>query len=111
MRSMHCDNGTALLESMKKVLQDYPEADLFIIVTDEVTWADPDNINLYKRILPDKLLGKTILFNASPETGSVFKPSVDITRLAGLSGRILSIIKAIADFDTFKIEIINEFQQ
>jgi len=109
-RLIDCNGGTALLKSMKTVLNDHPETDLFIIVTDEITWADRDNLEAYRRILPDHLLGKTILFNAAPGVGSVFKPGADITRLAGLSGRILSVIKAISNFDKFKEEMIAEFK-
>lgn len=104
-------NGTSLLECMKKTLSIHPQTDLLIIVTDEVTWAEPRYIEAYKRVLPEHLLGKTILFNAAPGTGTVFKPSADITRLAGLSGMVLTMIRSIADFDNFKKQIISDFQR
>lgn len=107
---IYCNGGTALLQSMKNVLEIHPETDLFVIVTDESTWADPKQIDAYKRVLPEHLMGKTILFNANPGVGSVFKPGADVTRLAGLSGRILSILKAISNFDSFKREMIAEFK-
>lgn len=110
-KKIKCYYGTSLLKSMKNVLQECPEADLFIVVTDEVTWADGNAIESYRRVLPDRLLGRTILFNACPGVGSVFKPGAEITRLAGLSGRIIPLMKAISNFDNFKQDVMLEFQR
>jgi hypothetical protein len=104
-------NGTSLLECMKDALGRHPQTDLFIIVTDEITWADPRYIESYKHVLPQHLLGKTVLFNAAPGIGTIFKPSADITRLAGLSGMVLTMIRSIADFDLFKKQILDDFNR
>ena len=105
-----CDGGTELLEAMKWTIQNNPKMDLFIIITDEVTWADNETINSYKRMIPDELAGKVLLINVQPKQKSVFKPSEKIIRISGLDGKIIKMIESITDFDSFKKSIIEQFE-
>ncbi|MDD4081822.1 MAG: hypothetical protein PHD05_00410 [Sphaerochaetaceae bacterium] len=104
-----CDGCTALLDSIKAVIDQNPQMDLFVIVTDEVTWADTQVIEEYRRIIPSHLSGKVILVNVSPTLGSVFKVDDKIVRISGLDGKIIKLIEAITDFDKFKKYIIQQF--
>jgi len=108
--SINCDGGTELLRAMKWTIENNLEMDLFIIITDEVTWSESSNIEAYRRIIPDKLAGKVLLINVDPSQKSIFKPSAKIIRLSGLDGKILQMVKAIADFDQFKKDIIAQFE-
>ena len=84
--------------------------DLFIIITDEVTWANNKTINSYKRMIPDELAGKVLLINVQPKQKSVFKPSEKIIRISGLDGKIIKMIESITDFNSFKKSIIEQFE-
>ncbi len=109
--SINCSGGTELLNAMKWTVENNPEMDLFIVITDEVTWAETSNIEAYRRIIPDKLAGKVLLINVAPNQKSVFKPSEKIVRLSGLDGKVLQMVKAITDFDQFKKDIIAQFEE
>ena len=109
--SIKCYGGTELLEAAKWTVSQNPEMDLFIIITDEVTWAESVNIEIHRRIIPDHLAGKVLLINVAPAQKSVFKPTAKIVRISGLDGKILQMVKAITDFDQFKKDIIARFEK
>lgn len=105
------NGGTALLDAIKYALNTNSGTDFLVIVTDEATWTDSYYIEAYKRIIPQKLYGRTILFNACPGVGTVFKPSIDVIKVSGLNNVTLDIIKAMSNFTEFKNEIINNFNK
>lgn len=108
---INCHGGTELLEATKWTIDNNPDMDLFIIITDEQTWADPAKIEAYRRMIPDNLAGKVLLINVAPDQTSVFKPSAKIIRISGLDGKIIKLIEAIVDFDAFKRSVINQFDR
>ena len=109
-QSIDCDGGTELLEAIRWTVQNNPQMDLFIIITDEQSWADPNSIEAYRRMIPDRLNGKVLLINVNPSQKSVFKPSAKIVRISGLDGKIIKLIEALVDFDSFKKSVIDMFE-
>ncbi len=103
--------GTSLMKCTKEILEKNPNADALIIVTDEATWNEDSGIKSFNNLLPTQLKGKTFMINVDPNGQSVFKPSAEITRVSGLDGKILTMIKAILNFDQFKEDIIDNFNE
>jgi len=110
-RKINPNGSTSLLDAIKYVLNKNTKMDFFVIITDETTWTDSYHIKAYKRIIPQKLYGRTILFNACPGVGTVFKPSIDVIKVSGLNNVTLDIIRAMSNFTEFKNEIINNFNK
>jgi len=104
-----CFGGTALLDSMQAVLEKEANTDLLIIVTDEETWAESQEITHFKRFLPKHLFGKTILINVEPTGKTAFTPDSEVVRMSGLDAKIFNYIPAIVNFDVFKKNIKKEF--
>jgi len=109
-QNIKCYSDTALMDSIKYTVQKNPNMDLFIIITDEETWVDQNNIEAYRKIIPDNLAGKVILVNVSPNLTSVFKVQEKVIRISGIDGKIIKLIEAITNFDSFKNYIIQQFK-
>ncbi len=108
--SIVCNGGTELMNAIEWTLKNNPEMDLFVIITDEVTWVEECNIEAYRRIMPDHLAGKVLLINVAPNQKSVFKPSSKVVRISGLDGKIIKMIEALIDFDTFKARLMKQYE-
>jgi len=107
---IHCEGGTELLEAMQWTIKNNPEMDLFIVITDEMTWAETHLIEAYRRMIPEYLAGKVLLINVAPSQVSVFKPTEKIIRISGLDGKIIKLIEAVTDFDGFKKRLIEQYE-
>ena len=107
---IRCSGCTQLMEAMEWTVTNNPEMDLFVIVTDEATWADPYQIEAYRRIIPEHLAGKVLLINVAPAQKSVFKPTAKVVRISGLDGKIIKMIEALVDFDSFKQKMIRQYE-
>lgn len=105
-----CNGGTELMNAVEWTVKCHPLMDLFIIITDEATWADEFNIEAYRRVIPDHLAGKVLLINVAPNQKSIFKPSAKIVRISGLDGKIIKMIEALVDFDSFKKRMIEQYE-
>lgn len=106
-----CDGGTELLEAMQWTIKNNPEMDLFVVITDEMSWAEPHLIEAYRRMIPEYLAGKVLLINVSPSQTSVFKPTAKIIRISGLDGKIIKLIEAVTDFSGFKKRLIEQYDE
>lgn len=107
---IQCEGGTELLEAMQWTIKNNPEMDLFVVITDEMTWAEPHLIEAYRRMIPEYLAGKVLLINVAPSQTSVFKPTAKIIRISGLDGKIIKLIEAVTDFSGFKKRLIEQYE-
>jgi hypothetical protein len=99
--------GTSLRYCTKDAIQINPNCDGLFIFTDEVTWAD--NISWSNGIIPEKLHGKTFLFNVDPNRYSAFSKVDKITRVSGLDGKFIYMLNGLMNFPVFKENIIKLF--
>jgi hypothetical protein len=95
-------NGTALLDSLKEVAEmDY---DNIIVISDEVTWDDDEEINYYR----DATKGKRIIaINPVKYKGTVFRNK--FLALASLEAKIFLHLRMLVDWKGFKKWIIENY--
>ena len=102
--------GTALVDSYRKFTKAASDADIYIVISDEVTWADKDHATWELEFLPNKDKQKIMIFNPAymGRRGGVVIKSPQLLRLSGLTpgllpylemwdGDIMSIVKYIKE--------------
>ena len=102
--------STALFHSLENVLKKREPFDGLIIITDEQTWDEENEIKTYRDILPKYgLNGRAMVINVAQTKNTVFKPNSDVYRLYGEEGKVIDIARALFGWNTFKQEMIDHF--
>ena len=84
--------GTALVDAYRAFIRRFPEVDRYVVITDEVTWADRESTWALE-FLPNKEKQKTIIFNPSYMWKTVAVQSPKLLRITELTPTILSFLE------------------
>ena len=88
------DGATALVDAFEKFVKLYPDADVYIVLTDEVTWADK-HATFSLEFLPKKTLQKVVIVNVdyNARFGGVVIQNPQLLRISQLTPGVFSYLQ------------------
>jgi len=86
----HMNQGTAVMDSFKELLDRKPESKNFVVISDEISWSEGSDLTYYIHKVSTELKkrnGKVILVNPTISSGTVF--DTNIVAMSSLTSSVI----------------------